>query len=198
MNSPPQLNASMLLRFATGMEGGLAALALFLGWLFNIDPLATLRPNLMAILAGLVGTVPLLMLLWLGFRYPWRGFQTIRKFLEERLGPPLAQCSLAQLFYLGMLAGVCEELLFRGFLQVWLERDWGLWGGLLFSNLMFALVHWVTPLYGLLAGLTGLYLGLSMDLLNERNLVTPVLVHGMYDFLAFMAVVAGYRARPAA
>jgi membrane protease YdiL (CAAX protease family) len=97
------------------------------------------------------------------------------------------------LLYLGLLAGVSEEILFRGFLQPWFEREWGWAGGIVFSNLIFALVHWVTPLYALLAGLTGAYLGVSLDITGERNLLVPILIHAVYDFMAFLAVAQTFR-----
>jgi len=41
----------------------------------------------------------------------------------------------------------------------------------------------------------GIYLGLSMDIAGDRNLLTPVIIHGFYDFLAFLALMRAYRAR---
>jgi membrane protease YdiL (CAAX protease family) len=61
------------------------------------------------------------------------------------------------------------------------------------SNIVFALVHWVSPLYGLLAGLSGVYLGLSLDAGNERILLTPILIHATYDFLAFVFIAQTYQ-----
>lgn len=86
---------------------------------------------------------------------------------------------------MGCLAGATEEIFFRGMLQPFFEQDWGLLGGLLFSNMVFALIHWITPLYGILAGLCGLYLGWSMDMTGERMLLIPIVIHSLYDFLAF-------------
>lgn len=59
---------------------------------------------------------------------------------------------------------------------------------------MFALVHWISPLYALLAGLTGIYLGFALDVGGERNLLVPILIHSLYDIVAFLAVAASYRA----
>ena len=85
-------------------------------------------------------------------------------------------------------------MLFRGLLQPLAESRWGWAGGIAASNLLFALAHCVTPLYALLAGLTGLYLGLALDFGGERSLLTPMSLHALYDFLAFMAVARSYRA----
>ena len=66
--------------------------------------------------------------------------------------------------------------------------------GLIGSNIIFGLVHAVTPLYAVLAALVGIYLGLSLDYGGDRNLLIPVIIHGLYDFLAFVALMRVYRA----
>jgi membrane protease YdiL (CAAX protease family) len=63
------------------------------------------------------------------------------------------------------------------------------------SNIVFGLAHALTPLYFVLATLVGIYLGLSLDYGGERNLLTPIIIHGLYDFLAFLALMRAYRAR---
>lgn len=168
-------------------------IAFGLGWLLSVDPGSHWKLDLASLGWSLLGTVPLCLLFFLGYHSPRGGMKDIRDLLIERLGPFLNACSAADLLYLGLLAGVAEELLFRGVLQPWFEGDWGWLGGIVISNLIFALAHWVTPLYGLLAGLTGAYLGVTLDITGERNLVVPVLIHGIYDFLAFSAVAGRYR-----
>jgi membrane protease YdiL (CAAX protease family) len=184
------------LKLATWFEGGLLAFAFVLGWMLSVDPLAHWKVDVSAVAWGLVGTAPLYALFLVGYRAPQAGMRVIRDFLTEKLGPYLSACRIYELFYLGLLAGVAEELLFRGVLQPWFEDDWGRFAGLLISNLIFALVHWVTPLYGLLAGLTGVYLGLSLDATGERNVLIPTLIHGLYDFLAFVVVARSWSQRP--
>jgi membrane protease YdiL (CAAX protease family) len=98
------------------------------------------------------------------------------------------------LLYLSLLAGFTEEVLFRGLLQPLLESRWGWSVGIVLSNVCFAMAHFITPLYAILAGLTGLYLGFAMDFGGERNLLNPIVIHAAYDFLAFLAVVQSYRA----
>lgn len=176
---------------ATLFEGGLAVVAFALGALFAIDPVASLAPTLEATVLGILGSLPLYMLFLLSERMG--ATREIRRLLIDKLGPLLALCNVAELAYLGLWAGLTEEILFRGFLQPWLEQRWGWLGGLVFSNLIFALVHWITPVYALLAGLCGLYLGLMLDMGAERNLLSPILIHGLYDCLAFIAVAQAWR-----
>jgi membrane protease YdiL (CAAX protease family) len=185
------LNQHQFLWLASAFEGGLVLIAYLLGTWLSIDPLEHLKPDLNALVLGLMGTLPLYGLFILTHRLDI--FQDIRRFLVDKLGGLLAGCSGIGLLYLGLLAGVTEEILFRGLLQPWLEQNWGWLGGLIFSNMIFALLHWITPLYALLAGLCGVYLGLMLDIGPERNLLTPILVHALYDFLAFIAVAQMWR-----
>nr|WP_232470428.1 CPBP family intramembrane glutamic endopeptidase [Methylococcus sp. BF19-07] len=169
-------------------------LAFGFGGLAGIDPVATLRFDLDGLVYGLAGTLPLCLIFQWSYSTHVASLREIKQVLVDRLGPFLAACGMADLLFLGFLAGVTEEILFRGFLQPWFEANWGWLGGLVFSNLVFALVHWVSPLYALLAGLTGIYLGFALDVGGERNLLVPILIHSLYDTIAFRAVVASYRA----
>jgi len=179
---------------ATSFEGGLAVMAWLLGWWLGEAPLSLIRWQPQAVSLGLLGTLPLLAFFGLLYRLQVPQLEQIKRLLIETLGPLLAACRWYELVYVSFLAGVCEELLFRGVLQPWMESLWGWWPALLVSNLLFGLAHSVTPLYTLLAALTGMYLGWLLDAGGERNLLVPILVHGVYDLAAFMIVAAAYRA----
>lgn len=187
-------NRRTFLKVATYFESSLVLAAYFIGWLADVDPLADLRLQADVLLWGLAGTVPLYLLFLLSYHLPAGGLQAIKRFLIEHLGPFLDACHWTGLLYLALLAGVTEEILFRGLLQPLLESHWGWSVGLIASNILFALAHSITPLYALLAGLTGLYLGISLDFGGGRNLLTPIFIHALYDFLAFLAVARTYRA----
>lgn len=189
------LSKSQFLWIATAFEGGLVLIAYALGYWVSIDPLAALRLDVTAAFWGVLGSLLLFGLFIVSERM--EAARRIREFLIDKMGGLLAGCSSLELLYLGFLAGITEEILFRGVLQPWLERDWGWAGGLVFSNLIFALVHWITPSYALLAGLCGLFLGLMLDIGPERNLLAPILTHAIYDFLAFKVVVQAWRERQA-
>ena len=175
-------------------EAALILVAIALGWLADINPFATIVFSETALAYGLLGTAPLF-LMFLGLeQVQGRSVVTIRKLLLNTLGPGLHRYHWTDLFMLAAIAGVSEELLFRGVLQPWIESSWGITAGLIGSNIVFGLVHAVTPLYALLAALVGIYLGLSLDYGGERNLLTPIIIHGFYDFLAFVALMRVYRA----
>lgn len=187
----PPLTKPRFLWIATLFEGGLIVIALVLGGLLSIDPLAYLKPDLLAAVWGALGSLLLFALFTLSARFS--ATRDIRQLLIEKMGPLLAVCSKSELLYLGLWAGMTEEILFRGLLQPWLEQSWGWLGGLLFSNLLFALLHWITPVYALLAGACGLYMGLLLDIGPERQLLSPMVAHGLYDFLAFIVVAQAWR-----
>lgn len=175
-------------------EGSLILVAIILGWIANIDPFENLHFSENAIFYGLVGTLPLFIIFLAMEHMGHTSVKKIRQLLIETLGPSMHRYSWADLFVLAAIAGFSEEILFRGVIQPWMENSWGMAAGLIASNILFGLVHAVTPLYAVLAASVGIYLGLFLDYGGERNLLTPIVIHGAYDFLAFLVIMKSYRA----
>ena len=192
-NQPTTSNA--FFRIACYFEGSLAVLALALGWLADLDPFANLEFSESALGIGLLATGPLLLLFFAMQQLSYPPIQKIRDLLLDTLGARLAYRHWTDLLILAAIAGFAEEALFRGFLQPWLENGWGASVGLWLSNLLFALVHAVTPLYAVLAMLMGLYMGVMLDYGGERNLLVPMVIHAVYDFVAFVVILRDYRKR---
>ncbi len=180
-------------KVACYFEAALALLAICLGWLLNIDPFANISLNEPAFLNSIILTLPLVLIFFAMQQLPFAPLQKIRALLLETLGSKLYTRHWTDMLILASIAGFSEELLFRGVLQPWLEEISDISLGLILSNLIFALVHAVTPLYALLALLMGLYLGMSLDYSGERNLLQPILIHTFYDFVAFMVILRNYR-----
>lgn len=186
-------NPERFFKNACLFESALIIVAIVLGWFAGINPFSSLHFSEIAIFYGIIGTLPLfLMFLWLQ-QMTADSVVSIKRLLLETLAPGLARCDWADLFVLATIAGVSEEVLFRGVLQPWLEQGWGMEAGLIASNIIFGLVHAITPLYTVLATLVGIYLGLALDYGGERNLLTPIIIHGLYDFLAFIAIMKSYK-----
>ncbi|MDO9106698.1 MAG: type II CAAX endopeptidase family protein [Methylovulum sp.] len=175
-------------------EASLIILAVLLGWIADINPFQHIYFSILPIVYGVLGTVPLFLMFLSMQNMQDESIVSIRKFLLDTLGPNLSAYQWPHLLLLGAIAGLSEELLFRGVIQPWLEPAWGATAGLLVSNLIFGLVHTVTPMYAVLAAVVGIYLGLAMDFGGDRNLLTPIIIHGLYDFLAFVALMRTYRA----
>lgn len=166
-------------------EGSLIGVAGALGWWFEIDPLGQLAWDVGGLLSGLAATLPMIGLFLAANRYPLGPLRRIKEFLHEALGPSLAACRWYDLLLVAAVAGFGEEVLFRGVLQPLINLFW--------SNVVFGLVHFITPVYALLAGVIGAYLGWLLN--HSGNILAPVIAHGLYDFLAFLVVAREYRNR---
>lgn len=182
-------------KIACYFEASLALVALALGWLANVYPFENLYFSEDGLAGGLLATLPLVLLFFAMQQLSYPPIQKIRDLLLETLGAGLAFRHWTDILVLAGIAGFAEEALFRGFLQPWLENHWGALAGLLLSNVLFALVHAVTPLYALLAMLMGLYMGVMLDYGGERNLLVPMVIHAVYDFVAFVVILRDYRIR---
>lgn len=85
---------------------------------------------------------------------------------------------------LGSVAGWGEEWLFRGVFQTVLTEKFSSEIGLGVSCIIFGLLHAVTPIYALLAGLASLFFG-KMYIVSQ-NLAVPMVCHAVYDIAALM------------
>jgi uncharacterized protein len=174
--------------------------------MLNQSPFVTLRMNLRAIGLGLLAVLPLLALLLACERIAWRPIAEVRRVLDDLIVPMFKNCHWVDLLGISLLAGVGEELLFRGVLQVTLTK-WtgdflphsptcaivGDWIALCGVAVLFGMVHAVTVGYALLATLMGFYLGWLW--LATGNLIVPIVAHAVYDFLALMYFVRRRRAK---
>ena len=169
-------------------------LAFALGWIVNVDPVSQLRLDWADALLGVAFALPLLALFLATHRISFGPIQRINQFLIDSIGPFLANCRIVDLILLATLAGVCEEIVFRGFLQPWMARL-GATAGLIGSNLVFALAHFVTPTYAVAAFLIGIYLAMLLQIDDSPNLLVPIVTHAVYDFAAFLVILRSYRAQ---
>jgi uncharacterized protein len=184
---PPQRFALLAACFV----GGLSVVAVGLGWLLGCDPLRTFHWTWAAAGWGAVAVLPPLGLLWLCVKRPIRPLAKIMEVIDEIVVPMFEPCGWIELAVISALAGLGEELLFRGVIQtsigVWFGGRVGMWAGLGAATVLFGLAHAVTFTYVLLAGLIGLYLGAIW--LATGNLLVPIIAHGLYDFLAMCYLV---------
>ncbi|WP_444933697.1 lysostaphin resistance A-like protein [Microbulbifer sp. JTAC008] len=104
-----------------------------------------------------------------------------------QLIPLFSKLSPSQMVWVALAAGVCEELLFRGFLQSWLSQLSTPFLGLLGASLIFALLHCVSWVYFFLTFMIGLILGIFYQM--SGGLVGAIVWHAVYDLLAIFAIV---------
>lgn len=173
-------------------EGLLLLVALGLGALVGVHPTQQLIWSWDGFLLGLAATGPMLLFFAAAWMTTIPSFREIREFLRDVLGPALHQCRLIDLLGLALLAGICEEVLFRGLIWQYVNGHNAVMA-VIVTNVLFGLAHSVTPLYAWLAGLIGLYLTALMALGREPNLLIPMTAHTAYDFIAFLAVRRDFR-----
>jgi membrane protease YdiL (CAAX protease family) len=169
------------------LEAGLGPLALALGWVLKQPPLANFAWDHEAVLWGLAASVPMIALMAVGMRWPIGPLARIKEFLDRELAPVLEGCEWPDLALVSVAAGVGEEMLFRGVIQGALTRMLGPGLGIAAAGLLFGLLHPVSPAYILLAALLGAYLGLVW--FSSGNLLTVIVAHAVYDFVALLLLV---------
>jgi uncharacterized protein len=182
-----QTERRQVLWLGLGFEGGLGLLAGFVGWLAGQPPWQTMHWNLTDLAIGLAASVPMLLVYVVCVHWPVGPLARIKQFSEGVVRPLFASSTWAEVAVIALLAGVGEELLFRGLLQDLFCRWWGYGIGVAAASVLFGLTHPITIAYVVLAGLMGAYLGLVW--LATGNLLVPIVAHAMYDFLALMLLV---------
>jgi hypothetical protein len=173
-------------------EAGLLLLAWGLGRWLGISPLQELRLSLQALVWGIAATVPLLFGLAIMLAARSGPARRLVSFVVEQIGPFLARCSVGELAFLAAVAGISEEVLFRGVIQVGLAQVLPEVWALVAASVLFGLVHFATRAYAVLAGVMGVYLG-SLFLV-QGSLLAPIITHGLYDFVALLYVARIFRA----
>jgi membrane protease YdiL (CAAX protease family) len=189
MTDPPP--ARHILFLAVVFEGGLIVVAVVLGWLLNRPSLDLIEPSWRGVLTGLAATIPLVPpMLWCA-RTSWGPIRKMMAEVDTVIAPFFARSSVLELAVIAILAGLGEELLFRGLIQNGLADLTGTAIALLAASLAFGLLHMITPMYASLASLVGLYLGGL--LLLTGDLVVPIVTHVAYDMVALSYVRQRWR-----
>lgn len=192
------VNPGRTVKVALLFEGGLALLALAVGWLLGFSPAVGMtaegsetRGQLEAIGWGLVATGPLVLALAALDRFPIGPIVKLRELTEEVVLAMFRGASVLQLAVVSIAAGLGEELLFRGLVQAGLAQLIGgplaPWIALAVASVLFGVCHWLNTTYAILAMLAGAYFGLL--LLLTGNLWTPIVAHAAYDLLALIYLV---------
>jgi uncharacterized protein len=173
---------------AVMVEGAVALVAVVAAWLFSV-PVRDQIPSggqslLWAVLRGLLATLPMLVLFWWLVHSNWPTLRELRAQVVRLINAMFPQASLGQLALVSLLAGVGEELLFRGVIQTII----GWWtppmAALVLTALLFGLLHALSKIYFALATVIGL--GLGWMTWHYNDLVGPMVAHSLYDFLALL------------
>lgn len=168
--------------------GGLVVVAVVLGWLLGHAPAPEIRWTISGAAWGAAAALPPMAVLLFCVRFPWWPWAELLRVVERLLVPLFRDCRLVDLAGISILAGLGEEMLFRGVLQEavagWVGGEPGIWIGLALVSILFGMAHLITPAYGVFATLIGLYLGWLW--IYTGNLLVPITAHAVYDFLALV------------
>jgi membrane protease YdiL (CAAX protease family) len=171
---------------AVTVEAGLALVALMLAWLFDVplgDQVAPWGPPLAwAVARGLL----VLAIFWWLMRWDLPTLRHLRQQVQWLIAEMFPQGRIGQFALIALLAGVGEELLFRGVIQTLLVGWTTPAAGLLITSLLFGAAHALSKLYFLLALLIGLCFGWLV--LHYHDLVAPMVAHSVYDFVALVYI----------
>lgn len=168
-----------ILTIAFLMEGGAVALAFILSRFFQI-PLSPLSDNIFRdILLGTVLALPpfiffLFTLSEKAKKLPLIG--PLRQKVVTDIKAIFDNMRLMDFVILSLLAGIGEELLFRGILQVKF--------GIIVASIIFGLMHSVSFAYVVAAIVMGFYIGGIYY--GSGSLLVPIQIHFIYDLAALV------------
>lgn len=169
------------------------AIGLLLCWLAGPNLWENLSLNPMALLHGTLWGLLMLAVVVLLIDHPKSPFAGLQEDMGQ-LRALFRKAKPVDFVFMSVMAGLGEEVLFRGLLlhhgSAWL----GMPAGLALSSLLFGLVHALSLAYVVFASLLGLALGLLY--LWSGNLVVPIVAHGVYDVVALWYLIHIRRETP--
>jgi len=173
-------NAALLFQGGIGVIGLLAIL------IFGI-PVLLVGPGLWpSLFYGAVGAAATYGMLLLLTRVPGLFPENLERQMQG-LYDFATGYSPAVLVLLSLLAGIGEELLFRGAIQGWLMTHTDPMTAVLAASVLFGLVHYVSFTYFLVATGLGLILGAAYVLSESLTLV--MIWHALYDMIALYCLL---------
>lgn len=195
---PPEahdLSDVNVVRMAFVVEGGMALVAVFIGWLGfsdHLQPLASIDAQTigLALKWGSLGTIPLLGYLLVFHFWPVWILRDMRTFVDQHLVPLFRDLRIYHFIVIALLAGFCEEIFFRWCLQggiaSWIGGHTGVIVGLVVASIVFGTCHWVNFSYAFCTTIVGVYLGLMMHWTGTW--LAPAVAHALFDFIALIYI----------
>lgn len=176
-----------LLALTVLVEGGMAVAACLIGWSLDVFPWQMIDFNLHDAALGLVASLPMFVIFLACVRWPIGPLRSLQRFAEVFLRPLFLKCTIFDLAFISLLAGVGEELFFRGLLQPYFTQKSDEVMALVLTSILFGIFHPLSTIYVILAALLGLFLGWMV--LESGNLLPAILAHAAYDFIALVYLV---------
>lgn len=163
-------------------QGGLIVLAVGLAFVFGLRPWRDIEASWAGAAISLAATLPLAAGLVALSRARWQWADDLTRLVRHFLGVVFRNARPGAVVVVSALAGIGEELLFRGIVQAGLAGLSSPAIAIAVASLLFGVAHAVSFSYLVLATLMGLYLGLLYHWTG--NLLVPMIVHALYDWFA--------------
>jgi membrane protease YdiL (CAAX protease family) len=173
-----------LVPIAILIEGGLLLVAGVIGWIIGRSIASQFAWNGMHAVVGLLATIPLVVAVLLSLRSNWPPLARFRRLVETLIVPIFVSCTWFDLAVISLAAGTGEEALFRGIIQTSLANHMSVIAAIFLTSIAFGLAHAISVEYFVLATLVGIYLGWLWYITG--NLLVPMIVHGVYDFVILL------------
>lgn len=158
------------------------ALAFTLGVLLEAPATTHIHFSIKGFVIGVAAAVPLIVLLHLLMQANQAALKRFRDSQIELFAQIGFTFTLPRIVLMALAAGVSEELLFRGVLQVWSSGFLPVWLAIFATNAIFGALHARTLGYALIAFAVGVYFGALFELTGD--LLTPITAHALYDAVA--------------
>jgi membrane protease YdiL (CAAX protease family) len=172
-------------QLAFAAEMALAAVAVVLGAVVGVAPLKELHWSWSDVGAGLLATVPLVVLLFFAIWQPFGPIAKLSNIVAELVQVLFDRATIVDVAAVSAAAGFGEEMLFRGLIQTGALRATGSpWLAVATGAILFGAVHPITRTYAIMAGGIGAYLGWLQ--ITTGNLLVPIVAHATYDFCAIL------------
>ncbi len=168
-----------ILAIALFMEGGLFVLALFLAWLMNVNLILSSDSVFGDLVLGTAGTLIPLILFHFALSkraYSIPGFRSLKVTIIRDVKKIFSHLNLFDLFMISLLAGIGEEMFFRGVLQTKF--------GIIAASMLFGLAHCISVPYVVVTTIMGFYIGIIFQL--SGSLLVPIHLHFLYDLSALL------------
>lgn len=186
------LTRRQIVGLAITVEAVLVVIALAGAWWWKLPLERWLFWSTEVALVGIGGAGVLLGCLLLCHRFPAGQIARLMKLVDELVKPLFRECRTVDVLVISIVAGVGEELLFRGLIQggltLWLVPALGPGSGtalaLVVASVLFGLAHYLSLEYAVFATVLGMMLGAMF--IVTGNLLVPILAHAIYDFVALL------------
>jgi membrane protease YdiL (CAAX protease family) len=191
------LDRNQVMKMTIAVEAGMGAAALGIGYYFDIPFAKSIHlypPDWFALGIGAISALIAALIAIFIQRLPFSFTKQLKEDSNRVVSNLLGQCTRPDLIGIAMLAGVGEELLFRGLFQQGLmfavPEDWlaaGPWIVTAIVALLFGMLHSISIPYVVVATIASV--GLSVLFITTGDLLACILCHALYDLVLLLVLV---------